>query len=286
MTPLDAALAFATRGWRVFPCIARGPRRKHPLTPNGFHDASIEATVIAGWWCRWPDALIGVATGARSGFVVLDIDVKHDRANGFDTLDALGVAILPDTPLAHTPSGGAHVYFAVPDCVEIRNTAGERGAGIGPGLDWRGEGGYAIAPSLGSGYSWDPIWNLDTVALAPVPEVLLPRQAERVTLARPVKPTVGLAPYGDAALDSACRRIIDAPAGEQELTVNFECFAIGTLAGAGRIPADFARRVLIWAARRMPDHDPRRPWRPAEIEAKVIRAFDDGMRRPRKARCA
>jgi hypothetical protein len=65
--PLDVALAFAARGCRVFPCIPRGTGRKRPLTPNGFHDASIDPAVIAGWWRRWPDALIGVSTGAAAG---------------------------------------------------------------------------------------------------------------------------------------------------------------------------------------------------------------------------
>lgn len=216
---------------------------------------------------------------------MLDIDVKLDRANGFDTLDALGFAILPETPMVHTASGGLHLYFALPDS-DLRNTGGARGRGIGPGLDWRGEGGYVIAPAPGSGYEADPIWNLDTVAPAPVPLVLLPRQPEPRNMVRPITPRTGLSPYADAALDNACRRIIAAPPGEQETTLNSEAFAIGGLAGARVIPADFGRRTLVWAARQMRDHDPHRPWRAREIEGKVERAFENGMRRPREARRA
>jgi hypothetical protein len=175
----------------------------------------------------------------------------------------------------------------LPDDVEIRNTAGERGAGIGAGLDWRGEGGYVILPSPGSGYSWDPHWNFDTVPLARVPAALMPREPEhRPQTGRSVKPTPGLSPYAEAALDSACRRIIAAPAGQQETSLNSESFSIGRLAGAGCIPADFARRALIWAARQIRDYDHRRPWRSAEIENKVNRSFDAGMRHPREARRA
>jgi hypothetical protein len=282
----DTPLRYAARGWPVFPCHFEGPKRKRPLTPHGFHDATRDESIIRAWCRRWPDALIGVPTGRVSGFVVLDVDVKRPTANGYDTLDALGLPILPNTPMVHTASGGLHLYFAPPQHVEIGCTEGEKGCGIGPGLDWRGEGGYVIAPSPGSGYSWDPHWNPDTALMAPVLAVLLPRSPEPATPIRPVKPITGLSPYAEAALDSACRRILAAPAGEQEATINGECFGIGTLAGANAIPADFARRALIWAARQIRDHDQQRPWRAREIEAKVTRAFDDGMQRPREARRA
>jgi hypothetical protein len=62
-------------------------------------------------------------TGRISGRVVLDIDVKSDAANGFDSLDDLGLAIPPATPMVHTASGGLHVYFRSPDR-ELRNSAG------------------------------------------------------------------------------------------------------------------------------------------------------------------
>jgi putative DNA primase/helicase len=286
MMALDAALALGARDWRVFPCIPCGPRRKNPLTRNGFHDASTNLVVIAGWWQRWPDALIGIATGAASGFVVLDVDVKYSNRYGFDTLDALGFGVLPETPMAHTTSGGLHIYFALATGVEIGCTEGDKGRGVGRGLDWRGTGGYVIAPSPGSGYCWDPYWNFDTIPLAKVPPALVPREVDRPSASMPVKPDLGLSRYAETALDTACRQIIAAPPGQQETTLNAECFALGTLAGAGAIPSDFARRVLIWAAHQMPDHDPCRPWRDREVENKVNRAFSDGMRHPREARRA
>jgi hypothetical protein len=99
-----------------------------------------------------------------------------------------------------------------------------------------------------------------------------------------VRPATGLSPYAEAALDGACRRILAAADGEQEQTLNGEAFSIGTLAGAGAIPADFARRVLLWAARQIPDYDHRHPWRAREIKRKVGCAFADGLRHPREAR--
>jgi hypothetical protein len=85
-------------------------------------------------------------------------------------------------------------------------------------------------------------------------------------------------------LDKACRRIIAAPAGEQEATLHAECFSIGTLAGAGGIPSDFSRRRLLWAAHNMPNYDSKRPWRPADLLRRIERAFEKGMRHPRRVR--
>ena len=116
-------------------------------------------------------------------------------------------------------------------------------------------------PSPGSGYDWDPHWNFDTMALAPVPAALLPRQPEARPDTQPIEQTHGLSPYAEAALKRACSDIVGAPAGRQEATLNSECFSIGTLAGASGVPEAFARHVLNAAARRIRDYDVRRPWR-------------------------
>jgi hypothetical protein len=159
MTPLDQAIAYAALRRPVFPCRWQESGRKRPLTPRGFLDASCDPAIIGKWWRRWPEALIGMPTGPASGLVVLDIDIKDSRANGFDSLEDLG-HVLPETPMVHTASGGVHAYFADSPDRELRNSAGL----LGPGLDVRGAGGYVILPSPGSGYEWDPIWNFDTVA--------------------------------------------------------------------------------------------------------------------------
>ena len=142
----------------------------------------------------------------------------------------------------------------------MRNSAGL----LGPGLDVRGIGGYVIVPSPGSGYEWDPVCNLDTTGLAPAPEWLWPPRPSRAGSAKPIRPVRGLSPYAEKALEAACHAIVNATAGEQERTLNAECFSIGTLAGAGAIPADIALQTLLRAASTMPDYDTRRPWRPEE----------------------
>ncbi len=278
-SPVAAALTYAARGWPVFPCQWQGAERKRPLIAGGFREASTDRAQIERWWQRWRRALIGFATGRRSGVVVVDIDRKAG-VDGFDTLDELGAAILPVTPMVHTASGGLHLYFQAPDC-EIRNTAGARGRGLGAGLDIRGDGGYVIAPSPESGYRWDPICHLGNTPTTPLPAWAMPR-AIVPAKNTPRPPVRGLSPYAEAALDSAVRRIMAARNGEQEATLNGEVFAIGTLAGAGGIPAGFARDVLIWAAEQLVSYDPRRPWRAGEARQKVERAFAAGLRSLRR----
>src|SRR5215472_3075454 len=84
-TPLDVALDYGRLRWPVFPCHWQGPRRKQPLMQHGFRDATRDEKQIRARWTRWPKALIGMPTGKASGIVVADVDVKDDRANGYDT---------------------------------------------------------------------------------------------------------------------------------------------------------------------------------------------------------
>src|ERR1051325_8948435 len=196
MTPFEAALEYAAAGLPVFPCAhVPPPKQKRPLTPRGFHDASRDPQLINRWWGQtWPDAWIGMPTGKISRRWVLDIDVKRAAENGWDSLEDLGHLPLPGSPMVHTSSGGLHVYFDAGDR-ELRNSAGL----IGAGLDVRGCGGYVVLPSPGSGYFWDPLYNFDTVPMAPAPDWLWPPKPSRPPIAGPIKPVEGLSPYGSPA---------------------------------------------------------------------------------------
>jgi hypothetical protein len=66
--------------------------------------------------------------------------------------------------------------------------------------------------------------------------------------------------------------------------LNAEAFSVGTLAGAGAVPADFSLRALLKAGLRMPDYDPAWPWRAEEIDLKIRRAFGAGLAQPRAAK--
>lgn len=142
------------RGIAVFPCRPN----KAPITSNGYKAATTEPDQIEAWGRTYPSALVGVPTGEQ-GFFVLDIDKGHaDGADGFATINQYGWD-LPETRTHATQSGGAHMFFKVPDGITIRNSAGK----LGPGLDVRGDGGYVIDWSA-EGLS---VEHGDTIADAP-----------------------------------------------------------------------------------------------------------------------
>jgi putative DNA primase/helicase len=241
------------------------------LTEHGFYDATIDPAQIEAWWRRWPEALIGVPTGKLSRLVILDVDVKDPRKNGFDSLADLGRSILPDTPMAHSGSGGLHIYFACID-QEIRNSESE----LGPGLDVRGEGGYIIVPAPGSGYTWDPHCNFNTVALLPAPAWLGHRRRRE----RPRKSGYShLDPQ--ALLAISCRLIRAAGNGERHKVLNREGFIVGTLVGAHALNQNEAYHQLeaaaaVMVSRTGGDFD--------KAERDLAGAFVDGLGQPRRVR--
>lgn len=158
----ETALKLASKGWHVFPCR---PGEKVPATPNGLNDATVEWGRIIDWWNKYPQCNVGVCTGAKSGFVVLDIDGDE----GVESLRALEREFgpLPTTMTVCTPSGGQHYYFKHPG-TEFRNSAGK----VGRCIDVRGDGGYVLVPPSrlrgGKGYEVD-----ERAPMAAVPEWLL-----------------------------------------------------------------------------------------------------------------
>jgi len=274
MTPLDAALRYAARGWPIFPCEG-----KRPLTPNGFKDATTDAVKIEEWWRRHPHANVSAATGRISGLVVLDVDVKSPGANGWDALEELGALPLADTPIASTPSGGTHFFFD-PRNREIPLSVGK----IGRQLDVRGERACCTLPTPGTAYRWDPHKNPKTTPLAPAPAWLTPPSPAPLALPPIKRPPPGmLTVYGANAINSAVSRIFTAPEGQQSTTMNRESYGLGQLVGAGVIPAPLAIASLLHGATAMPAYDRRRPWRRSEIERSVRASFEAGLRRPRHA---
>ncbi len=152
---LDYALNYAAEfGWAVFPCHSITPdgfctcgnaacksEGKHPATPNGSKDATHIADQIEAWFDQGTDEWnIGVATGAISNLVVVDVD----QGKGADVNDLLISGI--DQTIFNTPKvktgAGLHFYYKLPAGVTVKNSASR----LGKFIDVRGDGGYVIAP--------------------------------------------------------------------------------------------------------------------------------------------
>jgi hypothetical protein len=120
---------------------------------------------------RQPDANLGIATGAESGIVVLDIDPPKDGDNNLEEL-VTRYGQLPETPQVLTGNGW-QFYFRYPAGREIPSSSGA----IAPGIDVRGRGGYVVAPPSvhisGRRYAWEFQGRIDEVPLADPPEWLL-----------------------------------------------------------------------------------------------------------------
>ena len=134
-----AARSLASAGVPVFPCLPGG---KRPLTRRGFLDASSDPARIAAWWSRTPNANIGIPTGTASGVVVVDVDV-HGPTDGRVAWKRAADAGLVNGAglLVRTPTGGTHAYFPATPGTEQRSWQAATA-----GVDFRGDGGYIIAP--------------------------------------------------------------------------------------------------------------------------------------------
>jgi hypothetical protein len=136
-TLLKAALSQAENRKPVFPCERGG---KKPLTEHGYLDATTDPRKIHMWWNRHPGANIGIPTGERSGILAVDHDTYKDEAASLEEVEAT-FGPVSDGVTVETGKGGRQYLFRYPEGSNIRNAAG-----ILPGVDIRGEGGYILAP--------------------------------------------------------------------------------------------------------------------------------------------
>jgi Bifunctional DNA primase/polymerase, N-terminal len=241
----DAALSYASRGIPVLPlhypfphhgdlqplpgdqppaagtgCSCRDPGcgqpGKHPLgalVPHGVKDATRNRARVLAWWTRHPQANIGLATGRL--FDVLDVDSPA----GEHAIRQLAAAhrLASSGPLVRTGGGGWHFYLATTGLGNVHPRGLEH-------VDWRGRGGYVVAPpsrhASGHPYQWLPGRHLDTPP-GQVPSVLLERLQPH-QLRRPTGP-VEFAATGDGSGDRYARtalaeelaRVAAAPKGQR-----------------------------------------------------------------------
>lgn len=251
---LRAALAYAARGWHVFPQAKNG---KAPLLEHGHKDASTDAARINAWWSRWPDANIGVSVEA-SGLFVLDVDCKDGKPNGHEALAAL-VAQHGDLPLtvealsgSYANGRGRHIVFkAFPGC---SNTDGKLGAGI----ETKARGAFTVAPSQhasGAQYKWVSLPSRTPIADAPawLQGWFQARERERVEAAARIAAMPKVDPsklsdrYAARALDDETRAVSQCQVGRAN-QLNVSAFKLGQLVGAGVVSHAEAEGSLMSAA--------------------------------------
>ena len=247
---LTAALAYARHGIPVLPvhtpdrgggCSCdRGVRcerpGKHPRLRHGLTEATTDPRLIEVWWARWPEANVGLRTG-----IAMDV-ADVDSAEGWHGLTHLLGGELPAGPRVRTGGGGWHLWF--------RPMGFGNRVGLLPGLDWRGVGGYVVAPPSrhvrGGDYRWVrrpgddlPVGPAALRDLIEGPAVLPVRRA----IAYPDR-------YAQAALVAESDRVASAPVGTRNDTLNRAAFALGRLVGAGLLDPGDVVRELDAAARR------------------------------------
>lgn len=176
---LSEAMKYLERGISIIPvnglAYAKGASEKEirdnskkPLLKWDFYQDRLPSwSEVAQWFKRWPEAGIGIVTGAISGLQVIDID--SDK--GVEQVQAY----LPDScifPIAESPSGGQHWFFK---CVknDLKNRASIPGF---TKVDIRAYGGYVVAaPTVGYNgkpYRWRDGLSLLTTDLPFIPDGL------------------------------------------------------------------------------------------------------------------
>ena len=239
--------------WKRFPCSSK----KRPLVKDWQNVATNDAQQLAAWEVTFPDCMWGAPTGTVNGFWVLDLDRGH--AEGVDGVESLknyckehGYKI-PETLVAKTAGGGLHLYYKMSEGIDIRNAAG-----ILPGVDVRGNGGFTIVPpsvnqDTGGSYRWlnplQPImeasdWLLDLVTKKKKEKPDPPEASAEIS--EPIEG--GGTPYGNAALSKEVEKMRKAEEGKRNDTLNAAAFNLYGLVKGNELEKDVVDRELEAAA--------------------------------------
>jgi putative DNA primase/helicase len=299
IVPLDAALEYAARGWRVLPvhhvqadgtCSCPRPSGredketgKHPRILDWVNNATTDETTIRGWWTEWPEANVAIATGPGSNLLVIDVDTpeghegkdgmtafyKLAEAHGLDAFSTFAVST------GSSPSG-LHLYFQYPEGSGIGSGAGV----VATGVDHRGAAGYVLAPPSNHRSGGRYAVSQD-VPVAPCPAWLV--QALKVSKAKPL-PEPGPAPErapsererekARVMLNRCCARLACAPEGKGRDALVKEAFTVG---GLWPLPIEVRRHALLDVVFKRWE----RPFEPrSEAERQIDGQLEAGADRP------
>jgi hypothetical protein len=172
-----SALWYAKNGIPVFPlhysvdggCSCHKPDcgkhiGKHPLTPNGFLDATTDVAQVKAWWRQWPDANIGMPTGAVTKRIVVDTDPRNGGPEDREEFIRDFGPIPDGAAEVITGGGGRHVHLGW--------DGGPVPKALAPGFDLKAHGGYVLLPpslhASGKRYEVDGL-NGARALLSPAP---------------------------------------------------------------------------------------------------------------------
>jgi len=144
---LDDAIAYRRRGFSPIPIKAKD---KKPLIGWEPYQKELPSEkILEHWFTAWPDANLGLVTGAVSDCVVIDLDSDDARLKLKSLLDPFDLAAVPRSRTGR----GWQLFFKHPEVIIFNR------AGVIPGLDVRGDGGYVVAPPSihpnGKQYKWE-----------------------------------------------------------------------------------------------------------------------------------
>lgn len=225
MNPVD----LAAQGYAAFPCRLD----KAPACPQGFKAASTDPAATAALFRRYPAPLVGVATGAVSGFSVLDLDM----GKGGDSWWEANRGRLPPTRTHETRSGGLHLLFRhVP---VLRNTVSR----LASGVDTRGDGGYVVW------WPADGFTVLNPDIMAPWPTWLLQQLAPKQARKTPADLVTASSAFQEASLAGLVRFISSASEGQRNDSVFWAACRAGQAVRAKVLSEEAAIGMIARAAR-------------------------------------
>ncbi len=278
-TNRGVALDLAERGLAVFPIRDWGDSEGWKPIAAFPSKASADPRQIERWWNKWPEARVGLVTGARNGLMVLDIDEKNGKSGsaslaalGFDDLEALSPCRV------RTPSGGWHLFFTHDPA--LKNSVSK----IGDGVDLKTEGGYVVAPG-----SWK-----DSRQYKPEGEGIT-RQADLPALPRllalrspthsknPFEDLLGTLPVADASpwqcewarrqLLALARDVAGTPEGERYSRLAGAAFWAGGVGASGALTFDETQKELTAAGAAC-------GLSPQEVGRAIARSWENGLKKP------
>jgi hypothetical protein len=165
---LDAALAYAARGFPVFPLTkAKTPVPARDRDANGkpipgtggFKKATCDPIQVHKWWDKH-EYLIGLPMGAASGVWCLDVDTSEDHADGVAEWNEIAAEHEPIVTREHrSATGGPHLIFKWDAERPLGCSSGE----LPDGIEVKGGGYIVVPPSRRKGRSYTVFNDIDPI---------------------------------------------------------------------------------------------------------------------------